>query len=68
VIAGIRRGASAGASGTGSLLTVRFRATREAFTQLFVTSAVPGKTGGGTMPVKGSGPLQIRVTGAAAAP
>ncbi len=68
VNAGIRRSAPTGATGGGTLLAVTLRAAaKEGFTQVFVTSAVPGRTGGGSLPVRGSGPLQIRITGAAGA-
>ena len=64
VIAGIRRNAPEGATGTGSLVALTFKASREGQTQLFVTSATPSRTGTAPPPVRGSGPLQIRVGGA----
>lgn len=68
VNAGIRRSAATGVTGNGTLLAVTLRAAaKEGFTQVFVTSAVPGRTGGGSLPVRGSGPLQIRIAGAAGA-
>jgi general secretion pathway protein D len=54
-----------GASGAGALLAVTLRAIgKEGPTQMFVTSAIPSRAGGGSLPVRGSGPLQIRVAGA----
>ena len=67
IIAATRRSSPNGATGSGSLLALTLRAVgKEGQTQLFVTSAVPGRMGGGTLPVRGSGPLQIRVSGAGA--
>ncbi len=64
VIAGIRRNAPEGATGSGPLIAVTFKAAREGQTQVFVTQVAPSRTGGGPLPVRGSGPLQIRVGGA----
>ena len=67
IFAGLRRSAPTGASGSGSLLSVTFRATgKEGHTQVHVATAVPALVGGGAMPVKGSGPLQLRVSGVSA--
>ena len=67
VYAGIRRAAANGARGTGALLAVTFRASgNQGQTQVHVATAVPAVAGGGFMAVKGSGPMQIQVTGAPA--
>ena len=64
IYAGLRRSAPNGASGAGSLLTVRFRATgKEGQTQVHIAIAVPTIPAGGNLPVKGAGPLQLRVAG-----
>ena len=64
IYAGVRRSGPAGALGAGSLLTVKFRATgKEGATQVHIATAVPTLTDGGSMPVKGAGPLQLRITG-----
>jgi len=64
IYAGVRRSGPEGALGAGSLLTVKFRATgKEGATQVHIATAVPTLTDGSTMPVKGAGPLQLRVTG-----
>jgi general secretion pathway protein D len=62
VYAGIRRSAATGASGAGSILAVTFKALgKEGQTQVHVATAVPSLMGGGTLPVKGSGPMQLMV-------
>ena len=62
IYVGVRRSAPSGALGTGSLLEVKFRATgKEGATQVHIATAVPTLAGGGTIPVKGAGPLQLRV-------
>ena len=62
IYVGVRRSAPSGALGAGSLMTVKFRATgKEGATQVFFATVVPTVAGGGTMPVKGAGPLQLRV-------
>ena len=62
IYVGVRRSAPSGALGTGSLLAVKFRATgKEGATQVHIATAVPTVAGGGTIPVKGAGPLQLRV-------
>ena len=64
IYAGVRRSGPEGALGAGSLLTVKFRATgKEGATQVHIATAVPTLTDGGSMPVKGAGPLQLRITG-----
>jgi general secretion pathway protein D len=64
IYAGVRRSAPSGALGTASLMTVKFRATgKEGATQVHIAMAVPTVSGGGTIPVKGAGPLQLRVAG-----
>ncbi|MEI6737919.1 MAG: hypothetical protein WCL29_05510, partial [Pseudomonadota bacterium] len=66
IFAGVQRSASTGASGSGSLLTITFRATgKEGKTQVHVVTAVPTIVGGGTMPVRGGGSQQLRVTSVA---
>jgi general secretion pathway protein D len=67
IITTTRRAGATGASGAGALLSITLRAVgRQGPTQLFVTSAVPSRAGGGALPVRGSGPLQIRIAGAGA--
>ncbi len=62
IYVGVRRSAPSGALGTGSLLALKFRATgKEGATQVHIATAVPTLAGGGTIPVKGAGPLQLRV-------
>ena len=62
IYVGVRRSAPSGALGAGSLMTVKFRATgKEGATQVHIATAVPTVSGGGTIPVKGAGPLQLRV-------
>ncbi len=64
VVASIRRNAPEGATGSGQLIALTLKAVREGQTQMFVTSASPARTGGGAVPVRGSGPLQIRIRSA----
>lgn len=62
VYAGVKRAAANGASGSGSLLAVTFKAVgKEGPTQVHVATAVPSVAGGGTLPVRGGGPLQLLV-------
>ena len=62
VYAGVKRAAANGASGSGSLLAVTFKAIgKEGPTQVHVASAVPAVAGGGSLPVRGGGPLQLLV-------